>query len=126
MGYCLKIIKKDGDVVKHYFSSYDELDYNATLCQFSTNIIKAIGMKIGLFKNKILFEIGQFGIVFAITLNRKSSKTIKIMNRKKILEVAKGLNYLVSDDKDSSSSKMVKAKSLGITLISSEEFLKMI
>ena len=58
MGYCLKIIKKDSDVVKHYFSSYDELDYNATLCQFSTNIIKAIGMKIGLFKNKILFEIG--------------------------------------------------------------------
>ena len=58
MGYCLKIIKKDGDVVKYYFSSYDELDYNATLCQFSTNIIKAIGMKIGLFKNKILFEIG--------------------------------------------------------------------
>ena len=40
--------------------------------------------------------------------------------------VAKGLNYLVSDDKDSGSSKMVKAKSLGITLISSEEFLEMI
>ena len=58
MEYCLKIIKKDGDVVKHYFSSYDELAYNATLCQFSTNIVKAIGMEIGLFKNKILFEIG--------------------------------------------------------------------
>ena len=58
MEYCLKIIKKDGDVVKHYFSSYDELDYNATLCQFSTNIVKAIGMEIGLFKNKTLFEIG--------------------------------------------------------------------
>ena len=58
MGYCLKRIKKDGDVVKHDFSSYDELDYNATLCQFSTNIVKAIGMEIGLFKNKILFEIG--------------------------------------------------------------------
>ena len=40
--------------------------------------------------------------------------------------VAKGLNYLASDDKKSGSSKMVKAKSLGITLISSEEFLKMI
>ena len=40
--------------------------------------------------------------------------------------VAKGLNYLVSDDKDSGSSKMAKAKSLGITLISSSEFLKMI
>ena len=58
MRYCLKILKKDGDVVKHYFSSYDELDYNATLCEFSTNIVKAIGMKIGLFKNKVLFEIG--------------------------------------------------------------------
>ena len=40
--------------------------------------------------------------------------------------VAKGLSYLVSDDKDSTSSKMVKAKSLGITLISSSEFLEMI
>lgn len=39
--------------------------------------------------------------------------------------VSKGLSYLVSDDKDSSSSKMVKAKSLGITLISSEEFLNL-
>ena len=58
MGYCLKIIKKDGDVTKHYFSSYEDLDYNVTMCQFSTNIAKAIGMKVGLFKNKILFEIG--------------------------------------------------------------------
>ena len=58
MEYYLKIIKKDGDVSNHYFSSYEELDYNATYCQFSTNINKAIGMKVGLFKNKILFEIG--------------------------------------------------------------------
>lgn len=58
MEYCLKIIKKDGDVTNHYFSSYEELDDNATLCQFSANIAKAIGMKVGLFKNKILFEIG--------------------------------------------------------------------
>ena len=58
MKYCLKLIKKDGDVTNHYFSSYKELDYNATLCQFSTNIIKAIGLKVGLFKNKTLFEIG--------------------------------------------------------------------
>ena len=57
MKYCLKIIKKDGDVTKHYFSSYEDLDYNATMCQFSTNITKAIGMEVGFFKNKILFEI---------------------------------------------------------------------
>lgn len=34
----------------------------------------------------------KFGIVFVITLNRKSTKAIKIMNRKKILEVVKGLD----------------------------------
>ena len=34
----------------------------------------------------------KFDIVFAITLNRKSTKAIKIMNRKKILEVVKGLD----------------------------------
>lgn len=58
MKYYLRIIKKDGDVSNYYFLSYEELDYNATLCQFSTNIIKAIGLKVGIFKNKILFEIG--------------------------------------------------------------------
>ena len=58
MKYCLRIIKKDGDVSNHYFSSYEDLDYNTTLCQFSTNIVKAIGLKVGLFKNKILFEVG--------------------------------------------------------------------
>ena len=58
MEYYLKIIKKDGDVSKHYFSSYEDLDYNSTFCQFSANIVKAIGMKVGLFRNKILFEIG--------------------------------------------------------------------
>lgn len=58
MKYCLKIIKKDGDVTKHYFSSYEELGYHATYCQFSDNITKAIGLEVGLFKNKTLFEIG--------------------------------------------------------------------
>ena len=56
--YCLMIIKKDGAVSRHYFSSYEELDYHATFCQFSDNITKAIGLDVGLFKNKILFEIG--------------------------------------------------------------------
>ena len=58
MKYCLKIIKKDGDVTKQYFSSYEDLEYNATYCQFSNNITKAIGLEVGLFKNKTLFEIG--------------------------------------------------------------------
>ena len=58
MKYCLKLIKKDGDVTNHYFSSYEDLEYNATYCQFSDNIIKAIGLEVGLFKTKTLFEIG--------------------------------------------------------------------
>ena len=58
MKYCLKIIKKDGNVTNHYFSSYEDLEYNATYCQFSTNIIKAIGLEVGLFKTKTLIEIG--------------------------------------------------------------------
>ena len=58
MEYCLKVSKKDGEVTNHYFSSYEELEYNATLCQFSANITKAIGLEVGLFKNKTLFEIG--------------------------------------------------------------------
>ena len=58
MRYCLKVIIKDGDVNKYYFSSYEDLEYNATYCQFSTNIIKAIGLRIGFFRNKVVFEIG--------------------------------------------------------------------
>ena len=58
MRYCLKVIIKDGDVTNYYFSSQEELDYNAVYCQYSDNITKAIGLKVGLFKNKILFEIG--------------------------------------------------------------------
>ena len=57
MAYCLKVITKDGDVSNHYFSSYEGLDYNAEFCQFSDNIAKVVGLKVGLFKNKILFEI---------------------------------------------------------------------
>ena len=57
MKYCLKVTKKDGSISNHYFSSYEELDYNAIFLQFSTNIIEAIGLKISLFKNKTLFKI---------------------------------------------------------------------
>ena len=57
MKYCLKVTKKDGSISNHYFSSYEELDYNATFLQFSTNIIEAIGLKVDLFRNKTLFKI---------------------------------------------------------------------
>lgn len=58
MEYRLLIFKKDGTISKHYFSSYETLDYNATFCQFSSNILKAIGQKAKLFGWKTLFTIG--------------------------------------------------------------------
>lgn len=56
--YRLVIYKKDGSISKHYYDDYDSLDYNATYCQFSSNITKAIGQKWNLFKGwKNLFTI---------------------------------------------------------------------
>ena len=40
--------------------------------------------------------------------------------------VSKTLSYLVTDDLDSTSAKTTKAKNLGIPMISSFDFLKMI
>lgn len=58
MEYRLVIIRKDGDKSEHRFSDYDSLDYNATFCQFSSNIAKAIGQKFTLAGWKTLFTIG--------------------------------------------------------------------
>ena len=52
MRYCLQLITKDGDVTNHYFSSYEDLEYNTTYCQFSTNIIKAIGLRLDFLKTR--------------------------------------------------------------------------
>ena len=57
MKYCLKVIKKDNSISNYYFSSYEELDYNATFLQFCTNVTEAIGLTISLFENKTLFKI---------------------------------------------------------------------
>lgn len=58
MEYRLVIIKKDGDISKHYYADYDTLDYNAIYCQFSPNIIKAMGQRETLFGWETLFTIG--------------------------------------------------------------------
>lgn len=56
--YCLKITRKDGSVSKHYYETYEELDYNATFCQFSANIAHAEGLKFSLLGWKEIFNIG--------------------------------------------------------------------
>jgi len=53
----LIVTTKNGDRNIHYFEDYDTLDYNAVLCQFSPNIIKAVAQEATLLGWKTLFSI---------------------------------------------------------------------
>lgn len=68
---------------------------------------------------------------FCITGKLESMKRddfIKLIeeNGGKFASVGKGLDFLICNDKDSGSSKMQKAKKLGITVITEAEFMEMI
>lgn len=41
----LIVITVDGSKREHYYEDYDELEYNATFCQFSPNVVKAYGQE---------------------------------------------------------------------------------
>ena len=56
--YRLRITRKDGTVSEHYYDDYDDLDYNATFCEFSSNIVHAEGLQLTIFGWKELFKIG--------------------------------------------------------------------
>lgn len=60
------------------------------------------------------------------TMSRSEAEKLVINNGGKISGVNKNLTYLVTNDKDSGSSKNKKAEQLGITLINEEEFINMI
>ena len=63
----------------------------------------------------------------AIDGGRKACEKLVLSNGGMVASgVSKNLSYLVTDDLDSSSSKMVKAKSLGIPMISSFQFADML
>ena len=55
----LIVITVDGSKREHYFENFDELEYNATFCQFSPNIVKAYGEKRSFLGWKTLFTIGK-------------------------------------------------------------------
>lgn len=57
---------------------------------------------------------------------RSQCEELVLKNGGTISSVKKGLSYLVQEDGSSTSSKSVKARSLGISIISPEEFLEMI
>lgn len=55
--YRLVIVTKGGDISEHYFDDYEELEYNAVFCHFSSNILKATGQEDTLLGWKTLFTI---------------------------------------------------------------------
>ena len=61
-------------------------------------------------------------------VSMKRDDLIKLIeeNGGKFTSVGKGLDYLICNDKDSGSSKMEKAKKLGITVITEDEFMAML
>lgn len=58
--------------------------------------------------------------------SRSKCEELVLANGGTISSVKKGLSFLVQEDPSSTSSKSVKAKSLGIAIISPEEFLEMV
>ena len=47
--YRLVTTSNGGLVRKHYYETYDDMEYNAVFLQFSPNVTKAIGQKLKLF-----------------------------------------------------------------------------
>lgn len=55
----LIVIKVDGSKSEHCYEDFDELEYNATFCQFSSNVVKAYGQEWFFSGWKTLFTIGK-------------------------------------------------------------------
>lgn len=117
--------------------SYDELINIPGFAEITSNafldFVKKYNEKIklaeGLFGCKTVSKKAD-GLVFCFTgagcLPRKELQKMAEANGNKVgSSVSSNTDYVVSDDTDFSSAKMVKAKKLGIKIISSEEFCRM-
>ena len=57
--FCLITLTQDGETHRHYYDTYEDLDYNATFCQFSPNIYSATALVMGQYGWKVAFTIGR-------------------------------------------------------------------
>ena len=82
---------------------------------------------IGAITAKTLIDF-DYSCVTGKLVSMKRDDLIKLIeeNGGKFTSVGKGLDYLICNDKDSGSSKMEKAKKLGITVITEDEFMAML
>ena len=55
----LVVITVDGSKKEYHYEDFDELEYNATFCQFSPNVAKAYGQEWFFSGWKTLFTIGK-------------------------------------------------------------------
>ena len=56
--FCLITLTQSGITRRHYYDTYEDMDYNATYCEFSNNIFKSKGMELIGRKWVCLFTIG--------------------------------------------------------------------
>lgn len=125
------------DIIKHHPASMvSEEVIKKFAMEFSLkreDMVNAI--KTGLFKlepeKKVEVKDGKlsgksFCFTGAMDYKRSDLEKMVVDNGGTVSSVKKGLTFLVQADPSSTSSKSVKAKSLGISIISPEEFLEMV
>ena len=112
-----EVIKKFAD--EFMLKLYDMVDAIATGL-FKLEPEKKVEIKDGKLSGK------SFCFTGAMDYKRSDLEKMVADNGGTVSSVKKGLTYLVQADPSSTSSKSVKAKSLGISIISPEEFLEMV
>jgi DNA ligase (NAD+) len=112
-----EVIKKFAD--EFMLKLYDMVDAIATGL-FKLEPEKKVEIKDGKLSGK------SFCFTGAMDYKRSDLEKMVADNGGTVSSVKKGLTYLVQADPSSTSSKSVKAKSLGISIITPEEFLEMV
>jgi DNA ligase (NAD+) len=121
-----QMLKIEGFAEKSSQAFLDSIHRKSTLIQELLKLgikVKAdeINLGEGPFKNL------KFCITGELSMGRSDfEKLIKKNGGVMVTSVSKNTNYLITNETESSSSKFVKAKDLGISIISEEKLLKMI
>jgi len=130
-----KAIVNSGFSFEEYVSGNYSLEKLYTLPNFNSNIIEELEDK-----QEMISEVCQYGSYFddveivgekkfcitGVRLSKEQSEQAKKAGWDEKSVVSKNLDVLVVKNKTSASSKTEKAKSLGVKIVSLDEFLKMI
>ena len=115
-GYDFTKLEGIGEITSKVISEHDYSEIKEVM-QYLTIKEKVTD---GLLMNK------SFCITGKLSVKREDLVRIIEANGGKFASVGKGLDYLICNDKDSTSGKSKKAKDLGIPVITEEEFMQMV